>query len=99
MTSHNRLLIIASAIVGVGLSGFFDGIVLHQVLQWHHLLSLVPGESLRQIENQILADGLFHMLMYLVTATGLYLVWRSRSTGSNANWRSVAGGGLVGFGA
>jgi uncharacterized membrane protein len=24
---------------GLGLGGFFDGIVLHQVLQWHHMLS------------------------------------------------------------
>ena len=99
VTPNNRPLIIASAVTGVGLSGFFDGIVLHQILRWHHLLSLVPGESMRRMENQILADGLFHVLMYAITATGLYLLWRSRSTGSNANCRSVAGGGLLGFGA
>jgi uncharacterized membrane protein len=28
-----------ATILGVGLGGFVDGIVLHQVLQWHHLLS------------------------------------------------------------
>jgi uncharacterized membrane protein len=27
-------------VLGFGLGGFFDGIILHQVLQWHHLLSL-----------------------------------------------------------
>ena len=25
--------------VGIGLGGFLDGIVLHQILQWHHLLT------------------------------------------------------------
>ncbi len=28
-----------ATILGVGLGGFVDGIVLHQVLQWHHMLS------------------------------------------------------------
>jgi uncharacterized membrane protein len=87
-------------VVGIGLSGFFDGILLHQVLQWHHLLSLVPGEPFRDIGTQILADGLFHVLMYLITAAGLWLLWRRRGelASDAGGWRSVAGGGLAGFG-
>ncbi|HEX9947566.1 MAG TPA: DUF2243 domain-containing protein, partial [Allosphingosinicella sp.] len=98
--SPRRSVIVAAATLGVGLSGFFDGILLHQVLQWHHLLSLVPGETFRDIKVQILADGLFHVLMYLVTALGLFLMWRRRSDGrqAKAGWREVAGGGLLGFG-
>jgi uncharacterized membrane protein len=65
-------------VLGVALGGFFDGILLHQVLQWHHLLSLVPGEDLRRIETQILADGAFHVLMYAVALAGLWLLWRAR---------------------
>jgi uncharacterized membrane protein len=26
--------------MGLGLGGFLDGIVLHQVLQWHHMLTV-----------------------------------------------------------
>jgi uncharacterized membrane protein len=26
-------------IMGLGLGGFIDGIVLHQILQWHHMLT------------------------------------------------------------
>jgi uncharacterized membrane protein len=26
-------------VLGVGLGGFVDGILLHQVLQWHHMLT------------------------------------------------------------
>jgi uncharacterized membrane protein len=40
--SNQRVpLIIAGIFLGVGLCGFFDGIVLHQILQWHHMLSNV----------------------------------------------------------
>lgn len=93
-------LLLPTAIIGIGLSGFFDGILLHQVLQWHHLLSLVEGERFRDLGTQILADGLFHVLMYLVTALGLWLLWRRRAAfGSGAaDWRTVAGGGILGFG-
>jgi len=98
--SSHRNAVVAAAVTGVGLSGFFDGILLHQVLQWHHLLSLVPGEALRDIRNQILADGLFHVLMYAVTATGLAMLWRARRqlTGGEAGWRAILGGFLLGFG-
>lgn len=91
-------LVAAAAVIGVGLSGFFDGILLHQILQWHHLLSLVPGERFRDVETQIFADGAFHVLMYLVTAVGLGMLWRRRDRLAEAGWRAVAGGGLIGFG-
>ena len=91
--------LLPAAIIGFGLGGFFDGIMLHQVLQWHHLLSLVPGEPFRDIGTQILADGLFHVLMYLVTAVGLWLLWRRRGDLAAGDGRRVLGAALLGFGA
>lgn len=32
-------------LLGLSLGGFFDGILLHQILQWHHLLSLVADPA------------------------------------------------------
>src|SRR5690606_41087677 len=61
--------------LGFGLGGFFDGILLHQVLQWHHLLSGVE-QARQDIRVLILADGLFHVLMYVVAGMGLWLLWR-----------------------
>jgi uncharacterized membrane protein len=57
--------LIGAFTLGFAFGAFFDGILLHQVLQWHHLLSLVQGDLYRDIRVQILADGLFHAAAYL----------------------------------
>lgn len=83
----------AAALLGFALAGFFDGILLHQVLEWHHLLSLVPG-----VERQILWDGLFHTLMYLLALAGLLRLWRWRSLLPAIAGRRLVGAALIGFG-
>ena len=87
-------------LLGLGLGGFFDGIVLHQVLQWHHLLSepVVP-DSLQNLKVNTLADGLFHLATYLFTLLGLALLW-SNLRGTHAEWstRAFIGTLLFGFG-
>jgi len=83
-------------VLGFALGGFFDGILLHQILQWHHLLSLVPGvDSIRQ---QVLWDGYFHALMYLVAAAGLWGLWRNRRHVGEWGARRLAAALLIGFG-
>jgi uncharacterized membrane protein len=87
-------------ILGVALSGFFDGILLHQILQWHHLLSLVPGATIQRLTTQILADGLFHVLMYAIALGGGIWLWRQREGLAAAGGsRRLAVGLLAGFGA
>jgi uncharacterized membrane protein len=68
--------LVGAFILGFAFGAFFDGILLHQILQWHHLLSLVRGDLYRDIRVQILADGLFHAAAYLLAAGGLVLLWR-----------------------
>ncbi len=89
----------AGGCIGFSLGGFFDGILLHQVLQWHHLLSRVRSPVLEDIRVQILADGLFHALMYVIAAVGLWRLWKARDllAASGAD-RRLAGSALVGFG-
>jgi uncharacterized membrane protein len=87
-----------AALLGIALGGLFDGILLHQVLQWHHLLSLVGNESLQDIRVQILADGLFHILMYTVACVGLWLLWSARRSEAAPTPSSLLGTVLLGFG-
>ena len=86
-----------AAVLGFALGGFFDGILLHQILQWHHLLSLVRG--IGDLRSQVLWDGYFHLLMYAVALAGLWGLWRARQgTGVGWGW-PLMGALLIGFGA
>lgn len=70
---------LAAFLLGLALGGFFDGILLHQILQWHHLLSGLEEGAFQDLSVQLLADGLFHALMYLIAMVGLVLLWKDRS--------------------
>jgi hypothetical protein len=52
----------AGILFGLGLGGFFDGIVLHQVLQWHHMVTSAgyPPTTVENLKLNTLLDGLFH---------------------------------------
>jgi len=83
-------------VLGFALGGFFDGILLHQILQWHHLLSSIDSEDIR---FQVAADGYFHALMYVIAATGLWMLWASRNRPGGMSGRLLFAGILIGFGA
>lgn len=77
-TAQHRKLVTSGILLGIGLGGFFDGIVLHQILQWHHMVSHTdnyPMTTLDGLEANTLADGLFHAFTYVVTVTGLFMLW------------------------
>ncbi|MGN7751104.1 DUF2243 domain-containing protein [Sinorhizobium sp. 22678] len=92
----------AGILLGLGLGGFFDGIVLHQVLQWHHMLSSAgfPPDSLENLRLNTFFDGLFHVATYVFVVLGLIVLWR-RGRRSHRFWsaRLMGGSFLIGFGA
>jgi uncharacterized membrane protein len=79
-----RTYVAPGLLLGIGLGGFVDGIVFHQVLQWHHLVSSQePTTTVAGLEANTLADGLFHASTWLLTAVGIYLLWtRTRTAGA-----------------
>jgi uncharacterized membrane protein len=90
----------AGIFFGLGLGGFFDGIVLHQILQWHHLVSAVyPPDEVGRLQLNTLADGLFHAATYLFVVIGLILLWRHAGR-RHLTWSGKLLGGtfLLGFG-
>ena len=87
-------------LLGLGLGGFFDGIVLHQVLQWHHMLSAhTPVDTVEGLELNTLADGLFHAAAWLFTVAGVFLLWGALRRGAVLRWSALIGGLLIGWGA
>ena len=75
---NRRPLIAAGTLIGVGMGGFIDGIVFHQILQFHNMLSAVrPPTTLVNVEINMFWDGLFHAFTWITTATGIALLWRA----------------------
>jgi uncharacterized membrane protein len=83
-------------LLGIGLGGFVDGIVLHQILQWHHMLSSegdYPPTTVAGLETNTLWDGLFHAFTWVAVAAGIWILWRR-----TAEWRwPFSGRALVGW--
>jgi uncharacterized membrane protein len=105
-----RVLRLPGILLGVGLGGFVDGIVLHQVLQWHHMLTstdsdhiglpFYPADTVAGLKVNTLWDGLFHVLAWVAVLVGLILLY-SRVRGTQPriwSWRALWGWLLAGWG-
>jgi uncharacterized membrane protein len=84
------------ALLGVGLGGLADGILLHQVLQWHHMVSHDPDHpttTVPGLQVNTLADGLFHVANWLAARrhhnVGRWLP--STSGRSSSRWTGDSG--------
>lgn len=78
LPSNRRLLIVAGIVLGLGQAGFFDGIVLHQLLQWHHMFTgLETSRTVAGLELNTFGDGLFHLVDWLLTLVGIALLWQA----------------------
>ena len=94
---RNRPLIGACLLLGVGLGGFFDGILFHQILQLHSMLSnQLPKTTVPNMEVNMFWDGLFHALTWVSTVTGLFLLWKTVRRGKMAYPNKIFYGGLLG---
>jgi uncharacterized membrane protein len=90
-------------ILGIGLGGFVDGILLHQILQWHHMLSSsgrAPVNTVDGLRMNTLWDGFFHAFTWLAVLIGLSLLYARVTRSRGQVWRSpmLWGWILVGWG-
>ncbi|WOD37303.1 DUF2243 domain-containing protein [Nodosilinea sp. E11] len=97
---ERRSVITAGVLFGLGLGGFFDGVVLHQILQWHHMLTSAgyADSTVAGLKVNTLADGLFHTVTYSFTVGGLLVLWRAIERGI-LSWSSKIFGGALLIGA
>jgi uncharacterized membrane protein len=91
--TKKSLINIGSFVLGFGFLGALDGIVFHQLLQWHSVVM----ETSRA--GQIISDGIFHLAVTITLAAGGVLLWLA---GNPANLtrgiRLLVGGFLIGGG-
>lgn len=92
----------AGLLFGLGLGGFVDGIVLHQILQWHHMVSHVdayPPTTVAGLEVNTLADGFFHLVTWFFVLAASIASLRAWREGRLApSWRFHFGLVLTGWG-
>lgn len=78
LARNRRPLIAAGTALGIGMGGFVDGIVFHQLLQLHNMLSAkLPPDNVVNLEVNMFWDGMFHAFTWIMTALGLALLWRA----------------------
>lgn len=94
--------IVPALLLGLGFGGFIDGIVLHEILQWHHMVSHVddyPTDTLAGLEVNVVADGFFHVAAWLLVWAGTTMTvvaWRQGRLAPN--WSFHIGLLLAGWG-
>lgn len=93
-------LLSAGILIGAGMGGFIDGIVLHQMLQWHHMLSArLPPDTLINSKINMFWDGAFHAGVWGMTALGIAMLFRAGAR-RDVMWSGRVFGGavMIGYG-
>lgn len=88
----------AAMVLGIGIGGFIDGIILHQILQWHEMISnKMPPVTLVAKSVNMFWDGIFHFYTLLVTIVGIILLWRALRKDADHSGSLLIGGTLIGW--
>ncbi|MFI5688043.1 DUF2243 domain-containing protein [Streptomyces sp. NPDC051636] len=87
-------------VLGVGLGGFVDGILLHQLLQWHHMLTSTDHDhigvkyyspkTVSGLEMNTVWDGVFHAVCWVAVIAGLGILHSRVTHNRRAAWASRA---------
>jgi uncharacterized membrane protein len=96
-----RSIVTAGVVLGVGLGGFLDGIVAHQLLQWHHMLTSegsYPATTVAGLETNTLWDGIFHAATWVLTAVGVFLLARAAAGVERFPFMALVGAMAIGWG-
>jgi len=99
-TDARSPLLTAGLVLGLGLGGFVDGILFHQIAQWHNMGSAVlPPITMDAMARNMRWDGYFHAATLALTLIGVTLLWREGRNGTApATGRVLAGQLLRGWG-
>ena len=89
----------AGILLGVGLGGFVDGILLHQILEWHNMGSaVVPPTTMEAMRDNMRWDGFFHAAVWLFTLIGVYWLLNDGRRAPPPSTRAFTGLLILGWG-
>jgi len=86
---HRKRLTAGSVWLGIGLLGAADGVVFHQLLQWHSVYMHTHRHG------QIVSDGLFHALTVAALVVGAVTLWRAGRPAELWRGRKLLLGGVL----
>jgi uncharacterized membrane protein len=83
MSKRGARIVMPGIVLGLGLGGFFDGIVFHQILQWHNMGSAVlPPTTMEAMGRNMRWDGFFHAATWGLTVAGIYMLLHDVRSGA-----------------
>jgi uncharacterized membrane protein len=89
-----RALLWTGLLLGIGLVGTLDEVLLHQLLQWHNFY--VHADQ----HWRLVSDGLFHLVTSTLLLVGAWRLWYSRWSFARAGCgRRLMAGIVLGMGA
>jgi len=65
-----NITVVGSFLFGIGMIGMLDGIVFHQILQWHSVNMHTDRV------HQIMSDGIFHLFVTIVIFVSGVMLWK-----------------------
>jgi uncharacterized membrane protein len=87
--------LLAPVLLGIGLIGTLDEVMLHQLLHWHHFYDLTSNtRDPKTSRIGLLTDGVFHVISTFLLVWGVLLLRRV-----SLSRTQVVGGVLIGMGA
>jgi uncharacterized membrane protein len=86
-----RRSVFAGLLIGIGVAGFLDETVFHQLLHWHHFYD----KSTTSVG--LVSDGLFHAGSWLCIVSGLFLFADLQRRGATVR-RRLSAGAFLGWG-
>jgi uncharacterized membrane protein len=93
-------LVSAATTLGIGIGGFIDGTILHQILQWHEMLSnKIPPVTLINKSVNMFWDGIFHLFCLVTVIVGLFMLAKLFFRNDViVTWKAFIGGLFLGWG-
>src|SRR5690606_738709 len=90
----------ASTVMGIGIGGFIDGILFHQILQLHGMVSnKLPIDTIMGKAVNMFWDGIFHALTLTAVIIGFVLLIRLlKMRNINPSPKLAIGGAIGGWG-